>query len=139
MRVVLPYNTLVLSTGDCFVEGLHPGSIVRGYHYNEKKIVDFPLLSVELLENTQAITLQCHRLKPTTFCGLTKVLTQGGPTECFKAPFLLGVCQANSRQLNVFARMGVEETPGNIPVYELTWESQDYFLWAEGILVGSSI
>jgi hypothetical protein len=137
MKVLLPYNTMVLGTGDLFVEGLKAGDSVRGYHYNEKKIVDFTLTAVTKVDPVHLVTLHYSMTKPITFCALTKVLTQGGPIECYKAPFLMGVCHANPRQLNMFTKLRVEESRDTVPVYELEWEGQDYFLWAEGILVGS--
>jgi hypothetical protein len=71
------------------------------------------------------------------YSGLTKVLTQGGSVECYKAPFLLGVCLTNPRQLTTFGVTGKDELHDEVKVYQIEWEDQNFFLWAEGILVGS--
>lgn len=139
MKVILPYNTMVLSETDCFVEGLSAGSIVRGYHYNEKRIVDFPIKEITRIDPERALRMTMLGLDNSiTFCGATKVLTAGGPIECGKAPFLLGVCHSNPRRLNTYNRIQTEELATTIKAYEIEWECQDFFLWAEGMLVGST-
>lgn len=136
MKAILPYNVMLLSQGG-YPEYLNAGDIVRGYNYNEKKIVEFPVTKVTRLESTRVIRIDMNRSKSMYFSGLTKVLTQGGPVACYKASFLLGVCQTNPRQLNVFTVVGIEETRDEVPTYEIEWEDQNFFLWAEGMLVGS--
>jgi len=137
MKAILPYNVMILSQGG-FPEYLNAGDIVRGYNYNEKKIVEFPVTKVTRLPSSVGlIRIDMNRSKSLFLSGLTKVLTQGGPIVCYKAPFLLGVCQTNPRQLNVFTVVGKEETRDEVPVYEIEWDDQNFFLWAEGMLVGS--
>jgi hypothetical protein len=128
---------MILSVDNFVVEDLHPGDIVRGYHYNEKKIVDFPITAITELNPTYPVRLDYNPPKTLVLSGLTKVLTQGGSTECYKAPWLLGVCHANPRQLVTFTRVSILEPMDKVPTFKLEWDNPDYFLWAEGILVGS--
>jgi len=137
MKVILPYNILVLCAGDFFVEGLKAGDVVRGYYYNEKKYVTFPLLSVTKVGEVPIVNLVAKDLKPITLSDRTKVLTMGGPTECYKAIFLMSICQTNPKQVNIHTITSRLETKETVECYELEWEGQNNFLWAEGILVGS--
>jgi len=138
MYAILPYNTFIWA-GECYPEYLSVGAEVTGYHYNDKRIVRFPITKIERLEPTRLIQLKFTdpKLKIQRFSGLTKVLTVGGPTECYKAPYLIGVCQNNPRQLMMFNVMELTELTEEVPVLRLEWEDQNYFLWAEGVLVGS--
>ncbi len=138
MYVILPYNSFIW-TGECYPEYLTVGAEVTGYHYNEKRSVKFPITKVERLEPTRLIQLKFTdpKLKVQRLSGLTKVLTQGGPIECYKAPYLIGVCQHNPRQLNIFNVMETTELTEEVSVFRLEWDDQNYFMWAEGILVGS--
>ena len=138
MYAIVPYNTHIL-TKEGFPEYIQVGDTVRGYHYNAKKIVEFPITKIERLDPTRLIQLKFTdpKIKIQRFSGLTKVLTQGGPAECYKAPYVLGVCQTNPRQLSVFSVLEMAELTEEVSVFRLEWDDQNYFLWAEGILVGS--
>lgn len=137
MKVILPYNVMVIANGDFFVEGLKPGDLVRGYHYNAKKIVNMVLTSVIELEPMETVSIKCKDTKPISFGNQTKVLSLGGPGKCNAVPFLLSVCTKNPRKLNSYPII-VTERDRIVPMYELEWENDEYYLWAEGILVGSS-
>jgi hypothetical protein len=137
MKVILPYNVMVIANGDFFVEGLKPGDLVRGYSYNAKKIVNMALTSVTKLEPMETVCLKCKELKFLFFGNQTKVLSLGGPGRCNAVPFLLSVCAKNPRKLNSYPIIFTERDK-IVPMYQLEWENDDYYLWAEGILVGSS-
>lgn len=137
MKVILPYNVMVIANGDFFVEGLKAGDLVRGYHYNEKKIVNMVLTSVTRLEPMETIVIKCRDTKPFTFGNQTKVLSLGGSSKCNAVPFLLSICAKNPRQLNSFPIISADRSEV-VPTYEIEWENNEYYLWAEGILVGSS-
>lgn len=137
MKVILPYNIMVLCKDDFFVEGLKPGSIVRGYHYNEKKNVEFPITKVTPLGEVISAEIEFAGIKPIVLCSLTKLLSLGGPTVSYNAPFGMGVCNVNPRTVNTYPIKNCNETGQVIAAYELEWDNDSYFLWAEGILVGS--
>jgi hypothetical protein len=132
MKVILPYNAMVIANGD-----LKAGDTVRGYHYNEKKIVNMVLTSATRLADTESIHVKCTGGKTYTFSRETKVLSMGGSSKCYAVPFLMGVCTKNPRIQNTFPIVTADRDI-LVPTYELEWENDNYYLEAEGILVGSS-
>lgn len=137
MKVILPYNAMVIANGDFFVEGLKAGDLVRGYSYNEKKVVTMVLTSVTKLEPMPTVTMKCKDYKDILFSNQTKVLSLGGSSKCNAVPFILSVCTKNPRKLNTFPVISADRGDP-VATYELEWDNDDYYLWAEGIVVGSS-